>query len=127
MASGAGSNSSKPRVLVTGSRDWPWVDVILSELLDVRENLGDFILVSGACPTGADSIAEMVCEWEGLEVERHPANWSLGRSAGFIRNSEMVKLGATVCVAFIKDGSKGATHTAGLAIGAGIPLIKYSA
>lgn len=116
-----------PRVLITGSRAWGHPEVILDALIEVRDSLGDFVLVSGSCPTGADRMAEVACTELGLEIEHHPAMWgTYGKQAGFVRNEEMVKLGATVCLAFIKDQSRGASHTVRLAQRAGIPTITYN-
>lgn len=83
------------------------------------------VFVHGACPKGLDKqVADLAEQWE-VKVEAYPADWSLGRSAGFQRNKQMVDLGADVCLAFIRNGSKGATHTANLAQAAGIKTIIY--
>ncbi|MDG4825996.1 DUF2493 domain-containing protein [Asanoa sp. WMMD1127] len=110
------------RVLVTGSRDWQERGRIRAALL--RLDGPGRLLVSGACPTGADRMAEEEAELLGWGVERHPADWErFGKRAGFIRNAEMVKLGADICIAFILNNSRGATMTAGLAQAAGIMTV----
>lgn len=118
------------RILITGSRTWHdegrIIDALLEASLGVK--FEDITLVSGACPIGADRICEEVGGGLGMKVERHPADWNThGKRAGFVRNAEMVALGADVCLAFIKDGSKGATMTAGLAERAGIKTRRFLA
>lgn len=113
------------RVLITGSRDWDDRVTIARALFNHAPS--GATLVSGACPTGADRICEELWANDG-PIERHPADWNQhGKRAGFIRNAEMVKLGADVCLAFIRNGSKGATMTADLAETAGIRTIRYEA
>jgi hypothetical protein len=113
------------RVLVTGSRTWDDQQAIFDALAEY--NYGQVTLVHGAA-RGADAIAAKIAAAFGWTVEDHPANWTggYGRAAGFIRNMKMVKLGADVCLAFIRDGSRGATHCADLAEKAGIPIKRYT-
>jgi hypothetical protein len=82
------------------------------------------VLVHGAC-RGADLTAAAIWRLWGLPTEAHPADWTThGRSAGFLRNRLMVDLGADVCLAFIRDHSRGAEHTAALAETAGIRTVR---
>lgn len=123
------------RVLVTGSRGWDDIDFVRDLLAMARwDAQGPMVVVHGACPKGADAIASwwakslMLRNGNLLEIgeEPHPADWeTYGKAAGFRRNAEMVKLGANVCLAFILDGSRGATHCADLAEKAGIPVRRY--
>jgi hypothetical protein len=115
------------RILLTGSRDWDDevpIRAALTEAIGGRP--GPHVVVHGACPTGGDALADRVAAEGGLIVERHPADWRrYGKSAGYRRNAEMVALGADVCLAFIRDGSPGASMTARLAEEARIPVRRY--
>lgn len=112
------------RILITGSRNWSDRETIQNALKPFAYH--DAVLVSGACPSGADAIAEEIWEAWGFPVERHPANWSFGKKAGPKRNQQMVDLGADLCLAFRKDYSRGTTHCANAATMAGIPTIWYT-
>lgn len=115
------------RVLVTGSRDW--TDLLtLDRALGAEQGLAvidqkRLVVVHGGA-RGADAMADIWAVRNGVAVERHPARWRLGGVynpyAGLVRNREMVKAGADVCLAFIRSGSRGASHCAQLAVEAGI-------
>jgi SLOG family YspA-like protein len=115
------------RVLVTGSRTWTDETLIRAVLaLAWRDAHGDMTVVHGDARAGADRIADQWAVDAGVKVERHPSQWRLsGKRAGLVRNAEMVAAGADLCLAFIRDGSRGASHCAGLAKAAGIPTRVY--
>lgn len=123
------------RVLVTGSRTWTdgvaiWtaLDIVAKEAFAVGDRL---TLVHGACPQGGDEIADRwyrdrVRQGWPVSVERHPAEWTRhGKRAGFLRNQEMTRAGADVCLAFIVAGSRGASMCADLAERAGITVRRF--
>lgn len=118
------------RILVTGSRDWTDKEIIKTAAVNLLNKFEDqeLTLVSGACPNGADRLAEEIWVANRIgPIELHPANWELyGKRAGFIRNAEMVYPGADVCIAFIKNESKGSTMTADLAEKAGIETWRFT-
>ena len=114
------------RVLVTGSRDWDDAEAI-ADALAIYGRFDDTVLIHGACPTGADELADAWAAVNGVTVERYPADWSQGRRAGLDRNDQMVALGADVCVAFIKNESRGASYTAAAAEKAGILTVRRTA
>ena len=123
------SGSPPPRLLITGSRDWPESrrQIIAEALRDARRNLGnETVLVHGAA-TGADSIAAWIwAKWK-LAVEAHPAEWEKhGKSAGPIRNQHMVSLGANLCLAFPLPHSRGTWDCVRRAQKANIPVLVFS-
>lgn len=119
------------RVLVTGSRSWPHPEQVRQALSELAEPNSLLTVVHGACPIGADAVADQWARSNAFVNERHPANWrpngTFDRAAGFKRNAEMVALGADICLAFIHNHSAGATHTADLAEKAGIPVRRFTA
>lgn len=116
------------RILVTGSRDWTNETVIYKALRQYAGEEDVFVtLVTGACRTGADPIAELFARDFGWNIERYPANWNLyGRAAGPIRNGQMVGMGADICLAFIINNSRGSTGTIDLCRKQGIPVVVHT-
>lgn len=114
------------RILITGSRTWSDAEAILQALMKAALGVpySDVTLVSGACPTGADAIAERLAAGMGMVVERHPADWyRYGAAAGPARNAEMVDLGADICLAFQQSRSRGTANAIALARAAKIPTV----
>jgi hypothetical protein len=125
------------RILVTGSRSWQdgarlsyELGLVIGAALREDHTQDSIVIVHGACPSGADAMADRIAGDYGWRTESHPANWRPGgvldRSAGFKRNAEMVEAGADICLAFIRDGSHGASHCASLAEKAGIPVRRFT-
>jgi hypothetical protein len=118
------------RLLITGSRGWTDVDTIERALHHWWFFNGadpNMVLVSGACPNGADAICEYIWARQGLKIERHPADWDRHgkKRAGPIRNQAMVDSMPDYAIGFILDNSRGATHCIEAAIKAGIPVEVY--
>lgn len=105
------------RVIVTGSRSWSgqWGINKIYEVLDSVLNMADtmeqgFELIHGACPTGADEIANSWAQVsevaDKVMITTWPASWDLyGKAAGPVRNEQMTTAGADLCVAFLRNNS----------------------
>jgi len=104
-------------VLITGSRSVaPEAGV---RRLDAKLNPKDYdLLIDGDCKKGGDVAARLWAERHGIQRLPRPANWDrFGKSAGFIRNGEMVsdlvklrESGWTVVCVSIWDGVSGGTR-----------------
>mgnify|MGYP001615276374 CR=1 FL=1 len=120
------------RIIVCGSRTWDDFDTVAVELRLLADRWRhdssglprDVTIVHGACPTGADKLADDWCAKAGIaKVERHPADWdSHGKGAGFVRNRKMAELGAVLCLAFWDGVSKGTLDMITQATRRGIPV-----
>lgn len=99
------------RVIVTGSRRWADKQVVYDALNETYRTYGPFVLVHGACATGADAIAH---DWLALAsrlvpVQEDPfkAAWAArGPAAGPERNKRMVAAGGQLLLAFVEPCSK---------------------
>ncbi|MGW2169169.1 SLOG family protein [Streptomyces sp. NPDC001705] len=117
------------RVIVTGSRAWPDPVRVSHELTTLYLQHGPFVLVHGACSTGADAAARHWYEIAGADLGctevRYPADWEqFGKRAGPIRNKQMVEAGADLVLAFPLPGGRGTQNTIDLAEAAGITVKK---
>lgn len=122
-----------PRILITGSRDWP-----ANRINDITQVLGatilkyladgyrvsDITIIHGACPKGADAMVDWIAFYWGVPVERHPADWDqYGLAAGYERNKLMVSTGVDICLAFVYNKSKGSTNTVNLCRKVKVPVV----
>lgn len=113
------------KVLITGSRSWTDYRTIVEAFQKIISD-SPVTLISGNCPQGADFLCEKAAKELGWDIELYPADWDkYGKRAGFLRNTEMVELGAELCLAFIHNDSKGASMTVRLAKAKGIPVVEY--
>jgi len=75
-------------------------------------------------PSGVDALASALWQEMGGEVEFHKADFqTLGRGAGFFRNSEMVLAGADVCYAYVHGGDRRAVDVIIKCLSVGIPVV----
>ncbi len=105
------------RVIIAGCRDYNnyeeakvYIDFCLSNIR--KEN--NIIIVSGGA-SGADALGERYAKENGLEIERHPADWrTYGKSAGPRRNKQMAEISDYV-ICFWNGKSKGTRSMIGYA------------
>lgn len=64
------------RVILTGSRHWTRSIVIRAVLGDLQiKHGGDLLLIHGACPTGADALADLIAIELDIARKLVPAAW----------------------------------------------------
>lgn len=98
---GAAVLTEEPRVLVCGSRRWPWPDTVTAVVDRLAARHGDRLVVIEGAATGADRAAHRWCEHHRLPAWRHrcyPVVWNAERQrrprswhwAGPERNQRML-------------------------------------
>lgn len=90
------THADLPHVIVCGGRDFDDYGLLCSRLDAATADLGRVVVVTGACPRGADALAERWAHARRHVVKRYHADWTLGKRAGPLRNEEMVSEVAAV-------------------------------
>jgi len=81
-------------------------------------------IVSGGCKSGVDAHAERFAREHDIPITVFPADWSMGRAAGPIRNTKIVQECAVI-VAFWDGKSRGTADTIRKAEAANKTVLKF--
>ena len=112
------------RILVCGGRDFTGYLQLHKVLLGYFEEYDDIVIIQGGA-SGADFLAKVFAEENGLKVEEFKADWKgLGRSAGVIRNQRMIDEGKPDVV-IAMPGGRGTTDMVARADASGIPVMDF--
>lgn len=104
------------RVLVCGGRDYADESRVALELVEVQPT----VVIHGGC-RGADFLAHLWSQENGIPEECFAADWSQGKKAGPLRNAKMLTEGKPdVVVAF--PGGRGTEDMVARARAAGVPV-----
>ena len=113
------------RVLVCGGRDYSKQEELRRILNNFHNEKTITHLISGAA-SGADTLAFWWAVRNSIEVLSYPADWQkLGKSAGPIRNHQMLKEGKP-CLVIAFPGGPGTEHMCRITLLARINLWKMS-
>lgn len=100
-----------PRYLLCGSRTWHWVEPV-EDLLTTFPD--DTVIIHGA-GRGLDTLAGELAFKHGFDIEAYEADWKrYGKSAGPIRNAEMLEKGKPERVFAFIDPSFASPGTHGM-------------
>ena len=87
------------RVIVAGGRDFEDYEYLEKSMNHLLSKIRRKIVVVCGAARGADKLGERYANEHGYEVRDYPADWSIGKSAGYLRNLEMAQ-NADALVAF---------------------------
>lgn len=112
-------NGSRIKLMVCGSRSITDADWVKAEIGSFWYNeiawVDKCIMVEGEA-RGVDTYAKEYAQENQWTIESYPANWEkFGKSAGYIRNEEMVKA-CDVCLIIWDGQSLGTKHDIDLCI-----------
>jgi hypothetical protein len=112
------------RVLVTGGRSFDDAEM-LDQALDALHRERPITCIIHGMAQGADTLADKWADWHSIEVFAIRPDWKrYGKSAGPIRNGELLKQGKPDLVAAF-PGGRGTRDMMQQADRAGVPIKTY--
>ena len=108
------------KIIIAGSRNFNDYNLLKTSCDNLLTKFTNIEIVSGTA-RGADKLGERYAREKGYDIKEFPANWSLGKSAGYIRNDEMAQY-SDMLIAFWDGTSKGTKHMIDLANKRGIKV-----
>lgn len=113
------------KVIIAGGRDFNDYNLLCKVCDYMLQNQTEIEIISGTA-NGSDKLGEKYANEKGYKLIKFPADWSVGKSAGYIRNEKMAKY-ADALIAFHNGISRGTMHMINLAkqYGLKIKIVKY--
>lgn len=109
------------KLIIAGGRDFTHFEGALVRFNHIYRDKGITEIVSGTA-RGADRVGEGIAREIGIPITRFPADWDeYGKSAGYIRNSEMADY-ADALLVFWDGKSRGTKHMIDLATKKGLEV-----
>ena len=112
------------KIIIAGSRDLFEYEILCKFMNKIEKKYEVTHVISGRSK-GMDSCGELWAVEHGKEIIDMPADWSLGKKAGPLRNIEMLKV-ADIILVIMNDNSKGSSHMSKIAIESGKPTYVYN-
>lgn len=94
------------RLLIAGSRNFIDYATLYRELQPIQKEITE--IISGGA-RGADKLGECYANLNNIPIKIFPANWSLGKQAGMLRNVDMGEY-CDRAILFWDGKSKGTKH-----------------
>lgn len=114
--------SVKKKVIVAGSRDFNNIDLLISKLDILLQNIKSEIQIISGGAKGADTYGETYATLRGHSIKTFLPDWdNHGKSAGYRRNEAMAEH-SDLCVVFWDGKSRGTQHIINTAKKSNIPL-----
>ena len=108
------------QVIIAGDRDYLDKENIRHHMLALWNEIGPYAVISGNA-RGVDTVSGNLAADARIPISDYPADWDkYGKSAGPVRNRQMLNHPATHLLAFLSEGSRGTLNMVNQADEAGI-------